>query len=294
MALTERAALLVLLRESTENWSAITDEVEENRSALRVLEMRPVRQQTLFDDIQDIEDRLRATEDEICQWELHGIRLVTLWDEDFPAQLLTIHQRPPFLMMSGQPNRADAQGVAVVGSRSATQRGIDQASQLASEIAKRGVSVISGLAAGIDSAAHVAALEAGGRTVAVIGTGLLRSYPPQNSTLQKQIASKGLVISQFFPDSPPTKASFPMRNAIMSGYVAATVVVEASWKSGAKMQARLALQHGRAVILMKSLLEHDWAQEFAQHPNTFVASDATEVLKALESIVAPKNDLVWA
>ena len=100
-----------------------------------------------------------------------------------------------------------------------------------------------------------AALTAGGRAVAVIGTGIDRVYPPQNAGLQEEIAARVLVISQFLPGSPPTRASFPMRNAVMSGYALATVVVEAADRSGSRVQARLALQHGRHVFLMRSLLE---------------------------------------
>jgi DNA processing protein len=292
--MTERAALVTLLRDATCSWAAITDEIQIAGSALEVLEMRSAREQTLFDDPSLIERGLVAVEEEIRQWESQGMRLVTILDDGYPAQLLTVHQRPPFIMMRGESEGKDAHGVAIVGSRAASQRGLEQSHQLAFEIAKSGRSVISGLAAGIDSAAHLGALDAGGRTVAVIGTGLRRVYPPQNAQLQARIAEEGLVISQFFPDSSPSKASFPMRNAVMSGYAAATLVVEASWKSGAKMQARLALQHGRKVILMKSLLEHDWARDFASLPNTTVASDVASVIDALEGLADLKSDLVWA
>src|SRR5581483_252563 len=112
---------------------------------------------------------------------------------------------------------------------------------------------ISGLAAGIDTAAHTAALESGGRTVAVIGTGITRCYPAANIELQEAIAHSGLVLSQFWPESSASKASFPMRNATMSAYGRATIVVEASEQSGARIQARLAVAHGRPVVLMNSV-----------------------------------------
>lgn len=108
-----------------------------------------------------------------------------------------------------------------------------QARQLAKELADAGVPVVSGLAAGIDTAALSGALSAGGRAVAVIGTGLRHSYPKENAELQERISTVGLVISQFLPHAPPTKTTFPMRNAVMSGYSAATVVVEAPYRSGA-------------------------------------------------------------
>jgi len=132
-----------------------------------------------------------------------------------------------------------------------------------------------------------------GKRVAVIGTGLLQSYPKENAPLQAELGKSQLVLSQFWPKSSPTRTSFPMRNAVMSGYAAATVVVEAAWKSGARMQARLALQHGRPVLLLDSLLEHDWAREYAQLPGTRVVSGPDDVLEQLDDILAPTKELVW-
>src|SRR5699024_12355289 len=105
-----------------------------------------------------------------------------------------------------------------------------------------------GLAEGVDSAAHRAALDCGGRTVAVLGTGINRCYPRQHKELQEEVAKRGLLLSQFLPDAPPTKTSFPMRNAVMRGYAAATIVVEAGEYSGARIQARYALAHGRPLF----------------------------------------------
>jgi DNA processing protein len=130
--------------------------------------------------------------------------------------------------------------------------------------------------------------------VAVIGTGLHHSYPKENADLQARISKVGLVISQFLPDTPPTKATFPMRNAVMSGYSAATVVVEAPYRSGARMQARLALEHGRRVFLLESLLVNDWARTYAERPNTTVIRSVTDVLGHLEPVLAADQELVWA
>jgi len=215
-------------------------------------------------------------------------------NQDYPAQLLTVHQRPPFLMMRGAPSPADSRGVAVVGTRKATDRGIRQARQLARELSDAGVPVVSGLAAGIDTAALSGALSAGGRAVAVIGTGLRRSYPKENAGLQERIGQVGLVISQFLPDAPPTKATFPMRNAVMSGYSAATVVVEAPYRSGARMQARLALEHGRRVFLLDTLLANDWARSYAERPNTVVIRSVSDVIQHLQPALADDQELVWA
>ena len=155
------------------------------------------------------------------------------------------------------------------------------------------MTVVSGLAEGIDTAAHTAAIAAGGRTVAVIGTGLRRAYQSVNAGLQDRIAREHLVLSQFWPDAGPTKTSFPMRNAVMSGYAAATVVIEAAWKSGARMQARLALEHGRPVFLHESLLQHDLAREY-QTRGAIVVTTADDVLAALDERLSPQVELVWS
>ncbi|GAA3754215.1 hypothetical protein GCM10022225_43750 [Plantactinospora mayteni] len=157
---------------------------------------------------------------------------------------------------------------------------------MATSLAERGVTVASGLAKGIDTAAHSAALDAGGRTVAVIGTGIRRYYPAANRQLQDQITEVGLVISQFWPDAQPTKQSFPMRNAVMSGYAVATVVVEAGETSGARIQARLALQHGRPVVLTSQVMRCDWAKTFAENPGVYVVHGTVELLEAIEDILS--------
>lgn len=295
MGITERGALLALLRMPGKSWSAVTDEVEASGSAIETLNADSLGQMPLFqDDDEDTGALAEAAELEIQSWEREGMRFVTLLDPDYPAQLLTVHQRPPFLMMRGRSDDNDARGVAIVGTRQASDDGRQSAYRLATALAQSGVPVVSGLAVGIDTAALSGALSANGRAVAVIGTGLRRSYPKENAALQERIARDGLVISQFLPDAPPTKTSFPMRNAVMSGYSAATVVVEAPYRSGARMQARLALEHGRQVFLLESLLANDWARSYAEKPNTTVVHSVNDVLGHIEPILATDHDLVWA
>lgn len=293
--MTERGALLALLRSPAQRWRAVTEEVESAGSALAVLHGGAPVQMSLFaPDSTDADALAMDAEQQIQAWEEEGLKFVTLLDADYPSQLLTVHQRPPFLMMRGTPDEGDLRGVAIVGTRAASSEGVQSAYQLAAALAGARVPVVSGLAAGIDTGALSGALSAGGRAVAVIGTGLHHSYPKQNADLQDRIGRVGLVISQFLPDTPPTKATFPMRNAVMSGYAAATVVVEAPYKSGARMQARLALEHGRRVFLLESLLANDWAQTYAKRPNTIVVRSVDDVLDHIEPILAADNDLVWA
>lgn len=293
----EQAALLALLRDLKRGWGEVSDAVDEAGSALAVLERQAFEGQgDLFaaDPAESIEERLDTAETAIKAWDTAGMSLVTLLDDDYPDQLRSIHQRPPFLFYRGTLNPGDAFGVAVVGTRHPSDDGHRRATDIAVGLAARGITVISGLATGIDTAAHRGALTVGGRTVAVIGTGLEKSYPKENAELQELLGREHLVLSQFWPDAAPTKHSFPMRNAVMSGYATATVVVEAAARSGAKMQARLALEHGRPVFLLDSLLEHAWARDYAERPGTHVVTGADDVLAALDDLLAPVAGLTFA
>ena len=296
--LDEAAALLCLLRDQRSSWGAVADEVEQEGSALAVLEPRSRSgvQADLFSsaatDGAD-ESSLDAAREAIRQWRSEGIELVTLLDPYYPQQLLTVHQRPPFLFYRGRLDPEDAMSVAVVGTRKPSERSLQRARVIATGLAERRVTVVSGLAAGIDTAAHRAALEHGGRTVAVIGTGIRRAYPASNRALQDRIGREHLVLSQFWPDAPPTKTSFPMRNAVMSGFAAATVVIEAGWRSGARMQARLALEHGRPVFLHESLLGHDWARDYVAR-GAVVVGTADDLLEQLATRLAVVDELVWS
>jgi DNA processing protein len=291
----DQAALVAWLRRPKVVWSTVTEQLEEYGSVRAAAAVDAPAQGSLF-DVTPLDDVERAAVD-LERWERAGIRMISVLDPEYPSNLRMIHQRPPVLFLRGATDERDTTSVAVVGTRQASPRGIAQARELAAGLSARDIPVISGLAAGIDTAAHTAALTAGGRTVAVIGTGIDRAYPAQNAKMQGQIAAKGLVISQFLPGSPPTKTSFPMRNAVMSGYALATVVVEAAYRSGARMQARLALQHGRHVFLMRSLLEHDWARTYAQRPGVTVVGNAGDVFQGLQRLAAESADsaeLVWA
>ncbi|MFD8521883.1 DNA-processing protein DprA [Streptomyces capillispiralis] len=289
----ERAALVALLRRGDRPWSELTDQIETVGSAHEILEnaLDGSGQGALFDTGPSTD--LRGVAAEIAGWEREGLRLVTVLDEDYPLLLRLVHQRPPLLFLRGRTVEDDLR-VAVVGTRTPTPEGLAHARAIAGGLAERGVTVVSGLAAGIDTAAHATALAAGGRTVAVVGTGLRRAYPAQNARLQEEIAERGLLISQFWPDAPPSKTSFPMRNAVMSGYSLATVVIEAAYRSGARMQARLALEHGRPVFLMRSLLTHEWAREYAARPNTTVIDGPEDVFRRLDSLVPTTGELTWA
>jgi DNA processing protein len=280
--LSERAALVVLLRTGSRPWRAYADLVEEAGSATEVLEREGAQASLL----EDASDPIELAEREITGWEATGLRLITVLDQGYPENLRAVHDRPPLLFCSGSLEPADDRAVAVVGARRASASGATAARALARHLTKSGFTVVSGLAAGIDTAAHDAALAAGGRTVAVLGTGLRRSYPPQNAGLQSRIAAQCAVVSQFWPDSPPSRHSFPMRNAVISGLSLATVVVESSHTGGSRLQARLALEQGRPVFLWHRLLEQPWARDFARRPGVGVAHSGQEITSALARLSA--------
>lgn len=223
--------------------------------------------------------------DLIRSLEAESVSLITVLDEEYPTNLRLIYNRPPFLFVRGELRACDDRALAVVGTRSASNEGREQAARLARDLVGHGVTVLSGLAIGIDASAHEAALEARGRTVAVMGTGIRRMYPAENKELAARLVEAGgALVSQFWPDAPPTRYTFPMRNVVMSGMGIGTVVVEASSTSGAKMQARLALDHGKRLFLVESLVLHErWAREYAERPGATVVGSVDDVLGALES-----------
>jgi DNA processing protein len=279
---TESAALVTLLRSGKRPWPEYADLVEEAGSAITVLEEEGA--PTLFETLAE---GLRAVEDQIGEWQRCGMRLVTVLDDAYPANLRAVHDRPPLIFVAGRLTSHDCRSVAVVGARRATPQALDNAEAIAAHLAREGFTVASGLADGVDTVAHETALAYGGRTIAVIGTGLRRTYPPHNAPLQRRIAGEGAVVSQFWPDAPPSRRSFPMRNAVMSGLSLGTVVVEATITSGARTQARLALAHGRPVFLHECLLDQDWARAFARRPGTTVIHNPKEITSVVERLTSP-------
>ena len=285
----ESAALVVLLRSGKRPWLQYADVVEDIGSATAVLIDERATKETLFEqdaDSPSAEQEIAKAAAEIEQWEREGMRLLTVLDPEYPDNLRTVHDRPPLIFMAGELLPRDARSIAVVGARKASTRGRDAAAAIAEHLVAAGYTVVSGLARGIDTAAHTAALAGGGRTVAVIGTGLGRAYPPENARLQRRITHTGAVISQFWPDAPPSKRSFPMRNAVMSGLSLASVVVEASERSGSRMQARLALEHGRPVFLPSRLLDQEWARHLAERPGAHVFQTPQEITAAVERLTS--------
>ncbi|NLG86516.1 MAG: DNA-protecting protein DprA [Firmicutes bacterium] len=177
-----------------------------------------------------------------------GTKIVTLLDDNYPANLKTIFDPPPVLYYRGEFQATDELAVAIVGARRATFYGREIASRFARELAQAGITVVSGLARGIDSAAHRGAVAGKGRTLAVLGCGLNVIYPPENARLYDEIASQGAVLTEFPLSTRPDARNFPRRNRIISGLARAVLVVEAAATSGSLITADFALEQGREVF----------------------------------------------
>jgi DNA processing protein len=177
-----------------------------------------------------------------------GHRRIERGDEEFPRHLSVVPTAPSCLFVRGAFLPADALAVAVVGSRRATPYGVDVAERLARDLAARGVTIVSGLARGVDSAAHRGALAAGGRTIAVLGSGVDVIYPPENRRLATAIEEAGAVVSELPPGTPPLPHHFPARNRIIAGLALGVVVVEAAERSGSLTTAGWAAELSREVM----------------------------------------------
>lgn len=176
------------------------------------------------------------------------IRKITIDDKEYPKNLRNIYDPPKVLYVNGALLESDETAIALVGSRRASQYGLEACERLAYELAMRGVTIVSGMARGIDSAAHRGALRAKGRTIAVMGGGHNHIYPPENEKLYNEIANTGAVITEYEDDFEPIPRNFPARNRIISGLSLGVVVVEAAKNSGALITANFAAEQGRTVF----------------------------------------------
>lgn len=177
-----------------------------------------------------------------------GIRVITWIDDDYPTRLREIQSSPPVLYVRGHITARDDWSVAIVGTRRMTSYGRQITIELAASLARSGLTVVSGLARGVDSVAHRTALAEGGRTLAVLGSGVDRIYPPEHRELAESIIENGALISDYSPGTPPESTNFPPRNRIISGLSLTTVVIEAGQSSGALITASFAVDQGRDVF----------------------------------------------
>jgi DNA processing protein len=298
--LREQATVLALTEVAPGPWYQVADVVEEAGSAVAIA----ARSHAFYDEGQALIARLladRVDDGMVKHWadviertlaDRPSTRLLTVLDNDYPQNLRRVYDHPPFLFVRGTLDDDDSRSVAIVGTRHASDAGRALARDIAAALAGRRVTVISGMAAGIDTEAHAAALDAGGRTIAVMGTGIDRVYPKENAALAERIAENGALLSQFWPGAPPRRSNFPLRNVVTSGVAMGTIVIEASATSGAKMQARLALEHGKRLFLVESLvLQEEWAQRYQSRRGAQVVHGVDDVVAALESDRDPVTEL---
>jgi len=222
-----------------------------------------------------------------------GYQIVTLADSNYPQLLLQIPDPPPFLYVSGRLDRSPVK-IAIVGSRNATGYGITTTKALSTNLASFGICIVSGMARGIDTAAHQGALAAGGKTIAVLGSGLEQIYPASNKSLFQRISEQGAVVSEFSLSTKPEGHNFPIRNRIISGMSLGTVVAEATRKSGSLITARLAAEQDREVFAVpgsiqsfKSVGAHTLIKQGAK-----LVENAQDIIEELTPMIRFKESAV--
>jgi DNA processing protein len=293
--LRERATVLALMaaiKRETHRLSAMIEAVgganrilEGHREGLEPWEV-PLAAQ-LASSVSD--DDVRRYEAMVVELQARGVQVLTVVDDDYPLNLRLVHNGPPALFVKGEvsPSR---RAVAIVGTRHPRPEGLGCAIEFSGSLAARGIVVVSGLARGIDAGAHRAAIDAGGRTLAVMGTGIDHVYPPEHAELAAAIVRQGSLVSQFWPVTPPTRHTFPLRNATLSGLAAGVVVVEGSARSGSSMQARIAFEQGRPVFFVMGLsAEEDWAKRHLEQGLGRVVRFPAEVADAIEHLTQPAD-----
>ncbi len=231
-------------------------------------------------------------DEEISLCQQHDIEVLTPADETYPRLLQEIHDPPSVLFARGDLLPRDNLAIAIVGTRHASHYGIQQAERLATTLARAGLTIVSGLARGIDAAAHRGALDANGRTIAVLGSGLLNIYPPEHKDLADQIANSGAVLSEAPLRRAPKSGAFPQRNRLITGLSLGVIVVEAADRSGALISARLAMEQNREVFAVPGRIDsrvsrgcHNLIRDGAR-----LVQSADDVLEELGPLVESTSD----
>jgi len=218
-----------------------------------------------------------------------GVALLTDIDDSLPPLLKEIHDPPGVLYCRGAWTPRDALAVAIVGTRHPTAYGRRQAECLAAGLARAGLTIVSGLARGIDGVAHRGALQAGGRTIAVLGSGVLQIYPPEHKKLADEVIAHGALVSETHPLSPPLSGSFPQRNRIITGLSLGVLVVEAAERSGALISARHAMEQGREVFAMPGPIDSRMSRGCHQliRDGAKLVQNIDDILEELGPLAAP-------
>ncbi|MCL2116874.1 MAG: DNA-processing protein DprA [Planctomycetaceae bacterium] len=225
----------------------------------------------------------------IAQCRENGISLIAKKDARYPELLRKIHDPPVFLFVQGEFKPADDLAIAIVGTRHTTHYGRTQAERLAAELSQSGFTIVSGLARGIDGAAHRGALAANGRTIAVLGSGLLNLFPAEHRQLADEVTEHGALISEYVPDQRPDKGTFPQRNRIVSGLSLGVLIVEAPRKSGALITASQAGEQGREVFAVPGPVDHESSRGCHRliRDGAILVESADDILEHLGPLIKP-------
>lgn len=243
-----------------------------------------------FDDRAAVEREMERAEDLDAD-------LISPWDERFPDRLREIYDPPAYLWMRGTLPATEAPMVTIVGTRRCTDYGRAQAHHFAAELVRRGFTVVSGLAYGIDAAAHRGALDAGGRTLAVLGSGVGRIYPQKHAGLAERITKHGAVLSEYSLDAEPDSSNFPERNRLLSGLSLGTLVVESYSEGGALITARLSLEQNREVFAVPGAVTKDssrGANRLIQRGHAKLVLEVEDLLEELPDVTVTDPDSVEA
>jgi DNA processing protein len=214
--------------------------------------------------------------------EMPGVRMLDVTDAEYPRNLAACWDRPPFIFVDGSLTQGDSTAIAIVGSRDASSEALQAAWDAGAKAARNGFTVVSGLARGVDTAAHEGALEAQGRTLAVLGCGIDMDPGVRAGGLSDDIRSHGALISQFRPGSPASRSTFPMRNAVISGLSTVSLLIDASERSGTRSEADHALRQGRRVLLWAPLMGNlSWATAYACQPGVEFVQSLNDVMSSV-------------
>ncbi|MBT8378337.1 MAG: DNA-processing protein DprA [Ignavibacteria bacterium] len=223
----------------------------------------------------------KFTENELNRLEKIGGKLVTIWDKDYPPLLKKIYDPPLLFYLLGNLSESDQYSIAVVGTRGPTNYGKIQTERIAGELASQGITIVSGMARGIDSIAHWSAIKNGGKTIAVVGSGLDVIYPPENKKLFETITENGAVISEFVLGTSPDAQNFPKRNRIISGLSLGVIVIQSGINGGAMQTAAFALDQNREVFALPG----DVGVKQADGTNLLIQKSEAELIRSAEDVI---------
>ncbi len=296
--LAEQAAVLALAAASQLEWHQAATLIERAGSAQRILAGQ-------LDDLEWYErddaaalargvgpELLERASALVASLGERGLGLVTVLDDGYPANLRLVFDPPPFLLLRGRLSAADECALAVVAAPDAAAETIERARELAAGLARRRVTVVCGLDSAADAAVHDAALDAGGRTIAVLATGLDYPHPARLRGLDRRIASSGALVSPTWPEAPATFTSAVLRNATMSGIALGLVAVDGDAFSEVRNQARHCLEHDKRLFITRSLvLCEPWAKHYAAHSGTTIVDGVDDAVEVVEAMVELRAQL---